>query len=144
MPFHTLLLAGIMAMIGHAKKPTKNLNSIYFHGNFTTISGGTGNKFGHNTGLTITDSARKEPYSEPYSGGASPCANPNMELKINIAISQTDVCGGGSPTGGECDEVATFSIASHTIEVRIRERTGKSMALATRAKTVDNLESERV
>lgn len=82
MPFHTLLLAGIMAMIGHAKKPTKNLNSIYFHGNFTTISGGTGNKFGHNTGLTITDSARKEPYSESYSGGASPCANPNMELKI--------------------------------------------------------------
>ncbi|PCD42199.1 hypothetical protein AU210_004731 [Fusarium oxysporum f. sp. radicis-cucumerinum] len=82
MPFYTLLLAGIMAMIGHAKKSTKNLNSIYFYGNFTTISGGTGNKSGHNTGLTITDSARKEPYSEPYSGGASPCANPNMELKI--------------------------------------------------------------
>jgi len=48
----------------------KNPNSIYSYGNFATISGGTGNKFGHNTGLTITDSARKEPYSELYSGGA--------------------------------------------------------------------------
>ncbi|KAM5516710.1 hypothetical protein FOXYSP1_03661 [Fusarium oxysporum f. sp. phaseoli] len=126
------------------KKKKKNVNSIYSHGNFATISGGTGNKFGHNTGLTITDSARKEPYSEPYSGGASPCANPNMELKIKSSCWEAHVCGGGSPTGGECDEVATFSIASHTIEVRIRERTGKSMALATREKTADNLESERV
>ncbi|KAG7417820.1 hypothetical protein ACKAV7_002910 [Fusarium commune] len=159
-----------MAMIGHAKKPTKNLNSIYSRGNFAIISGGTGNKFGHNTGLTKTDSAQKEPYSESYSGGASPCDNPNMELKIKsscwegelafnyaadiygkikgcdvvpdgglsrqekvdpstesigIAISQTDVCGGGFPTGGECGEGATLSIASHTLEVRIRDGRAK-------------------
>ncbi|KAF9775149.1 hypothetical protein IL306_006775 [Fusarium sp. DS 682] len=158
MLFNTFLLTSLMAMFGHAQKPTKNLNFIYSRGDFATISGGTGNEFGHSTGLTITDSEGKELYSESYPGGASPCANPNMELKIKsscwegeftfncaadvfgkikgcdvvpgggdswpgkvdsstefigIAISQTHVCGGGFPTGGECGEGATFSIASH-------------------------------
>ncbi|KAJ4246020.1 hypothetical protein NW762_013764 [Fusarium torreyae] len=164
MTLKTLLLVTAMAVTGYAKNtaPTieKNLNFIYSRGDFATVGGTSGNEFGHRTGLTITDADGKELYSESYPGGASPCANPNMELRITsscwegefkfncaanvmgviqncdvvpsgdgllswpgkvdsstefvgIAISQTDVCGGGFPTGGECGDGATFNIASH-------------------------------
>jgi hypothetical protein len=79
----TFLLA-IAASLSVAQTIEKNLNFIYSRGDFATIPGpgGVGGEFGHSTGLTITDANGAELYSEDYPGGASPCANPEMELKI--------------------------------------------------------------
>lgn len=78
MSFKALFLTATMASSALA---ANNLNFIYSRGDFAT-GGPGGTQTGHTSGLTITDNTGKELYSESYPGNASPCANPNMELKI--------------------------------------------------------------
>ncbi|PNP73795.1 hypothetical protein FNYG_12985 [Fusarium nygamai] len=78
MSFKALFLTAAMASSALA---ANNLNFIYSRGDFAT-GGPGGTQTGHTSGLTITDNTGKELYSESYPGNASPCANPNMELKI--------------------------------------------------------------
>ncbi|KAF4416071.1 hypothetical protein F53441_14567 [Fusarium austroafricanum] len=56
---------------------------IYSRSDFATIAGPKGgNQFGHSSGITITDADGKELWNDKSPGGATSCANPNMELKV--------------------------------------------------------------
>ncbi|KAI9159157.1 Glucan 1,3-beta-glucosidase [Paramyrothecium foliicola] len=68
---------------GPTNPNTPNLNFVYARKDWASSPGiGGGADFGHTSGFTITDTEGNELWHEEYPGGASPCANPLMELRF--------------------------------------------------------------
>jgi len=80
MNFKSFLLAAVMAMSADAEE---RVNVIYARSSFSTIAGPKGgNVHSHSSGITIADAEGKPLWNDKTPGGATSCANPNMELKI--------------------------------------------------------------
>ena len=76
----SFVLAAVMAMSAYAEE---RVNVIYAHDSFSTIAGPKGgNVHVHSGGITIADMEGKPIWNDNAPGGATSCANPNIELKI--------------------------------------------------------------
>lgn len=109
-----LLLAAATSTVVSGER----LKAVWSAGDFSTISGPTGNESGHFKRFAIFDSAGKAIYSQPYPGDHSPCYNKGDGREFTIE--------------GDCwDTARKFKCKSdfgaHPEYCEVKDKDGKSL-----------------